>query len=206
MGNFNRRFGGGKSFGGGSRFGGRDGGRPPMHKAVCSECGDDCELPFRPTGDRPVFCSNCFSKQDNGGGRPNKFAGERRERPRFDDKQMHDAVCAKCGKDCQVPFRPTAERPVYCNDCFDKSAGGNKNSEEIMEQIKILNNKIDKIMKILVPNAPVEKAEKIEKAEKPEVKKEISFKEEAVMEEIKEKKEKNKTKLASKKVATKKKK
>jgi CxxC-x17-CxxC domain-containing protein len=29
------------------------------------------------------------------------------------------AVCAVCGKDTTVPFRPTQGRPVLCRDCFD---------------------------------------------------------------------------------------
>ena len=33
-------------------------------------------------------------------------------------KEMHDATCTKCGKACQVPFKPTEGKPVYCNDCF----------------------------------------------------------------------------------------
>jgi CxxC-x17-CxxC domain-containing protein len=31
-----------------------------MHKAICTDCGDACEVPFRPTGDKPVLCKNCF--------------------------------------------------------------------------------------------------------------------------------------------------
>ncbi len=33
-------------------------------------------------------------------------------------REMHPAVCAECGKDTTVPFRPRGDRPVYCNDCF----------------------------------------------------------------------------------------
>jgi CxxC-x17-CxxC domain-containing protein len=33
-------------------------------------------------------------------------------------REMFDAVCARCAKDTQVPFRPTGARPVYCSDCF----------------------------------------------------------------------------------------
>jgi CxxC-x17-CxxC domain-containing protein len=31
---------------------------------------------------------------------------------------MHPAVCAQCGKDTTVPFRPRGDKPVYCSDCF----------------------------------------------------------------------------------------
>ena len=58
--------GGRRSFGGG----GRDGGRPTMHDAVCDNCGNDCKVPFRPSGDKPIYCSNCFEeKGGRGGGR-----------------------------------------------------------------------------------------------------------------------------------------
>lgn len=57
----NPRFGGGK---GGFRGGrGRDGGRPRMFSATCSECNRACEIPFRPTGERPVFCKDCFDNK-----------------------------------------------------------------------------------------------------------------------------------------------
>jgi CxxC-x17-CxxC domain-containing protein len=34
-----------------------------MFPAVCAECGKDTEVPFEPRGDRPVYCSDCFSKR-----------------------------------------------------------------------------------------------------------------------------------------------
>jgi CxxC-x17-CxxC domain-containing protein len=82
MGNFNRGggFGGGRggrpSFGGGRRDGGRGFGRGfenKMHKTICSECGNSCEVPFRPTGDKPVFCNDCFKKQGGGSHRDGGF-------------------------------------------------------------------------------------------------------------------------------------
>jgi len=33
------------------------------HKAVCSECGQECEVPFKPTEGKPVFCRECYSKK-----------------------------------------------------------------------------------------------------------------------------------------------
>ena len=57
---------GGDDFGGGSSYGGGGGysrGPREMHDAVCAQCGKDTQVPFRPSGDRPVYCSDCFSKQ-----------------------------------------------------------------------------------------------------------------------------------------------
>ena len=45
-------------FGGGYTRGPRE-----MHTVVCAECGKDATVPFQPRGDRPVYCSDCFSKQ-----------------------------------------------------------------------------------------------------------------------------------------------
>ncbi|MFH1459384.1 MAG: CxxC-x17-CxxC domain-containing protein [Candidatus Omnitrophota bacterium] len=43
--------------------GGGYGGRPrEMHKATCAKCNKECEVPFKPSGDRPVYCKECFSK------------------------------------------------------------------------------------------------------------------------------------------------
>ena len=63
---------------GGDRFGGPK----EMHKANCSNCNTVCEVPFRPNGKKPVFCSNCFVKDES----PRPSYGPKREfspRPSF---------------------------------------------------------------------------------------------------------------------------
>ena len=40
-----------------------DFGERKMHKAVCAECGQECEVPFKPSGDRPVYCKECYRKR-----------------------------------------------------------------------------------------------------------------------------------------------
>jgi len=45
---------------GGSR-GGSSGGPREMFPAVCAQCGKQTQVPFQPRGDRPVYCSDCFS-------------------------------------------------------------------------------------------------------------------------------------------------
>jgi CxxC-x17-CxxC domain-containing protein len=37
------------------------GGPREMHPVVCAQCGVDTMVPFVPRGDRPVYCSDCFS-------------------------------------------------------------------------------------------------------------------------------------------------
>jgi len=34
-------------------------------------------------------------------------------------KPMFPAVCANCGAETMVPFKPSNDRPVYCRNCFD---------------------------------------------------------------------------------------
>jgi len=33
---------------------------------------------------------------------------------------MFPSVCTKCGKECEVPFQPTRDRPVYCQECWSR--------------------------------------------------------------------------------------
>jgi CxxC-x17-CxxC domain-containing protein len=35
-------------------------------------------------------------------------------------REMYPIVCAECGNDAMVPFRPRGDRPVYCSDCFSR--------------------------------------------------------------------------------------
>lgn len=56
--------------GGGGGGGGFGGGAPrEMFTAVCTDCKQECRVPFKPSGDRPVYCKDCFSKRKAGGGR-----------------------------------------------------------------------------------------------------------------------------------------
>lgn len=63
-----------------------------------------------------------FDKRGGFGGGRGDFKGGHGKfggKPRFGgEKEMFEAMCATCQKTCQVPFRPTGERPVYCSDCF----------------------------------------------------------------------------------------
>jgi len=90
-------------------FGRRDFGSPggarQMHKTVCSSCGRDCEVPFRPSGDKPVFCSNCFEKNREGSD-TRRFEDRNFRKPHFEDRdnrppqnsEQYNALNAKLDK------------------------------------------------------------------------------------------------------------
>ncbi len=68
----------------------------------------------------PGRCPECRTarKVQNGGngyGNNGGNGGYRQQR------EMHPAVCATCGKNTQVPFEPRDGRPVYCSDCYAKT-------------------------------------------------------------------------------------
>ena len=44
--------------------------------------------------------------------------------PPHRDRVLYEAICAECHKVCEVPFKPTEARPVYCKECWAKRKGG----------------------------------------------------------------------------------
>lgn len=108
---------------------------------------------------------NNYNQENNSGRRMTgaRFRGKRTGGRRFDRRNqgrsnMFPVTCDKCGKNCEVPFRPTVGKPVFCSDCFEnkgkgknhfgKSSSG-ENYEKLKEQFGILNAKLDKILSFL---------------------------------------------------------
>ena len=88
---------------------------------TCQDCGqsftftaEDQEFFATKGYTEPKRCPSCRQarKAERGGGGGD--GGYRQQR------EMHPAVCAECGKDTEVPFEPTGDRPVYCRDCFSR--------------------------------------------------------------------------------------
>lgn len=129
-----------------------------------------------------------FSRRDSGRG---GFGGGRDRGPVI----MHQAICNQCGKPCEVPFRPTTGKPVYCNSCFGgkkeignnrgrdrfsqrsydrynapiKSDFGKGNNDEVKKQLEILNGKMDlliKAVKAMTSTKPLVAEKKIKKVVK----------------------------------------
>lgn len=64
-----------------------------LHDAVCSGCGNNCQVPFFPTGSRPVFCRDCFRKSEGD------------SRPMFDDRRAPRPFAPREGGDGAMDAR-----------------------------------------------------------------------------------------------------
>jgi CxxC-x17-CxxC domain-containing protein len=90
---------------------------------------------------------------------------------------MFGAICDSCGKDCEVPFRPTSGKPVLCDNCFksDKrpSRDSNGSSGGNIQELANINAKLDYIVKALeqLSILPKTTANKEEKSVKKDAKK-----------------------------------
>ena len=71
-------YGGGNYSGGG--YGGGSRGQREMFTATCSSCGQEAQVPFQPSGDKPVYCSACFQQR---GGRSGAGGGRYSGRGRY---------------------------------------------------------------------------------------------------------------------------
>ena len=166
MKDFNRGGGGGR-FSGPKRFDNNRGsrpsdrlGRPAMHSAVCADCGQSCEVPFKPTGDKPVYCSSCFGKKS--GFENSRFERRDSERPSFNRDDRRDSV------------RPSFNR----DERGDR--GGLVSHNDNKQQFEMLNAKLDSILRLLTSKPAGDKSfEKIVKEEYPVAKevKKVSKKE-----------------------------
>ena len=88
-----KRFGGKPSFGGNrGGFGGRDGGDREMFDTTCADCGKPCQVPFRPNGEKPVFCNDCFASKRGNDEAPRRFESreERGGNDRRDERPVRD--------------------------------------------------------------------------------------------------------------------
>ena len=133
---------------------------------------------------------NNFKKggfRQGGGGfgrRSSKFRGGN-DRP-GGHKELFPAICSECQKKCEVPFRPTGEKPVYCRECFDKQRGHNSGGDfrpqreyqseqpktlsdsginDIKQRLLALESKVSRILE-LVSQKPETPAAKTVKAKK----------------------------------------
>lgn len=126
----------------------------------------------------------------SGGGRD--FGRRNFDGGRGEDRQMFKTTCSNCGKECEVPFKPTGGKPVYCRDCFrtmrssDSGSSYDRGSRkpnfdnnrgssypQYKEQFEALNVKLDKVLKLLNPEKPMEASNVVTKPQVMDVTKSV---------------------------------
>jgi CxxC-x17-CxxC domain-containing protein len=112
----------------GGSFGRGGSGKPTLHAAVCDECGQDCQVPFKPSGDKPIYCSDCYTK------RSGRSSG-----------------------------RPSGRRDSYRHSFNNRDSGkrsgnnlGDRAISQLVEKIGLLNTQLDTIINLL-SSAPEKK-------------------------------------------------
>jgi CxxC-x17-CxxC domain-containing protein len=89
---------------------------------TCADCGQEFvftsseqEFYAERQFSEPRRCPSCRAarKLSRGGtSEPSRSGGYGSSR------QMYSATCSSCGREAQVPFQPSGNKPVYCSDCF----------------------------------------------------------------------------------------
>lgn len=161
-----------------NRFGKSSSSRPPfrgsgrpegmtLHDATCNKCQKKCQVPFRPNGKKPIYCSDCFTGNEGGdssyrsndrGGDRGDFRGEKR------------------------PFasrRPEGEFNAGSRDTERKLDELSKKVDSMVSILDTLVNTIDTfnrataLTKEIRKHFPEEKTASVEKSAKPAVKKAV---------------------------------
>ncbi len=83
---------------------------------VCKECG--AEFVFT-AGEQEFYAEKGFVNEPQ----RCKACRDARKNAARPEREMHTAICANCGKEAKVPFKPREDRPVYCSECFASMRG-----------------------------------------------------------------------------------
>jgi len=78
---------------------------------ICEDCG--CEFIFT-AGEQEFYAEKGLTNK------PKRCHDCRKNRRQKNRRKMYNAVCAKCGVETQVPFKPIQGRDVRCKECFSK--------------------------------------------------------------------------------------
>lgn len=135
---------GDKRRGGGQRGSGHDRGRhagkPAMFSATCAGCGKTCEVPFRPTGEKPVYCSACFSKRTD-------ESSESRGGDRRGDARSGRPDFTKLPRDQRPPRHAHLAREAQT-----------KELDEIKQKLATIESRLNRILDLINPPTPSTKA------------------------------------------------
>lgn len=105
-----------------------------LFKATCTTCGKPCEVPFRPNGQKPVLCRDCFAAKNTSPSGNDNFKRNDRDsqaRPNLKSENRNDS------------FRP----PVAQHH-------SDRDHSELTKKVAALESKLNEILTILKQPKP----------------------------------------------------
>ncbi len=110
------------------------------HTVICDNCKKETTVPFKPSGNKPVYCRDCFQEHKPQDGVVRRLSSRSSSRPNYrssdSSRERYDArvrrqsdkgtpdlyttTCSNCNRNTTVPFKPTGTKPVYCRECYKK--------------------------------------------------------------------------------------
>lgn len=114
-----------------------------------------------------VVISQTAGKPATGGDHSNHSHNPQAKQPPRKDRTLYEAVCADCHKVCEVPFRPSEDRAVYCKECFAKRrSGGSSRALPVLTPVALAPKPVSKLGLSQPPAfPPPAKAKKPKKAQ-----------------------------------------
>ncbi|NOZ12473.1 MAG: hypothetical protein GXO69_02350 [Acidobacteria bacterium] len=94
----------------------RSGQEPPtLYTIICSMCGKEDRVPFKPTRGTAVLCHECFEVKKRRKHRNREIM--RKVAGRF------KVICEHCGKEVELTYRRATEPVKLCDECYEKLKG-----------------------------------------------------------------------------------
>ena len=128
-----------------------------MHAATCAECQKPCEVPFRPNGERPVYCKDCFGEK-----RGSFDGADTRREPQTREFTKRE-------------FTPRTDAPAFAPKAAP--VAHDNRIDDLKRQVESMGRKLDTIVSMIegLALAPVAaKAPEVKKVAAPEVKKAVA--------------------------------
>lgn len=151
---------------GGSRGNNRPQGQSEVFTTTCSACRKSCDVPFRPNGEKPVYCRECFGKKNQD--TPSLDRGSKGAFTRYDDNRREKST-----------YAPQVREVQSTHDY-----GNQRELNEIKRQLETIESRLNTILNIINPPVPPQKkvarveevtpVETPKKERKPKVTKEVT--------------------------------
>ncbi|MGH7197877.1 MAG: CxxC-x17-CxxC domain-containing protein [Candidatus Omnitrophota bacterium] len=107
-------------------------------------------------------------KMDTLIGQAKPAQGPEAHQPPRRDRTLYEAICADCHSVCEVPFKPSEDRPVYCKKCFAKrKAGGSGKPFPVLTPVALAPKPASRLAVSQPPASPVLKTAKKSKKNQP---------------------------------------